>query len=75
MGEPPTTSIVPVDDDISLEGAYHDYNGRVKEKGSTSIDGADMSRMGKKQELKRNFKFIGIVGFVTILQVSRVQSS
>ena len=36
--------------------------------GGTIYDSADMSRMGKKQVLKRNFRFISIVGFMTILQ-------
>jgi len=38
--------------------------------GGTTQDGADMSRMGKQQVLKRNFRFISIVGFVTILQAT-----
>ncbi|CAK4031655.1 amino acid transporter [Lecanosticta acicola] len=49
---------------------YHDGELRAKEKGATDIDGEDMSRMGKRQELRRNFKFLGIVGFVTILQAT-----
>ena len=28
----------------------------------------DMSRMGKRQELRRIFRFISIVGFITVLQ-------
>lgn len=57
-------------DDLSLEGHHHDDDDQPKAKGATSIDGADMSRMGKKQELRRNFKFVAIVGFVTILQAT-----
>ncbi|ORY09001.1 amino acid permease-like protein [Clohesyomyces aquaticus] len=36
--------------------------------GSTQFDAQDMYRMGKKQELRRNFRMISIVGFVVILQ-------
>lgn len=64
------------EDDISLEARQRDGNGDgdgdgdIHDKGGTSADAADMSRMGKKQELRRNFKFVGIVGFVTILQAT-----
>lgn len=73
MGAAPQPEIRP-DDDNSLDGNIHAYDNydepQAKEKGATSIDGADMSRMGKRQELRRNFKFLGIVGFVTILQAT-----
>ena len=39
-----------------------------EQKGGTSHDVYDMSRMGKRQELRRNFRFISIVGFVMVLQ-------
>lgn len=39
-------------------------------KGGTAVDAEDMKRMGRVQELRRNFKFVGIVGFVTILQAT-----
>jgi len=42
----------------------------AKTKGGTSADLADMQRMGRTQELRRNFKFVSIVGFVTILQAT-----
>ena len=41
------------EDDVSLEACEHDGDGLIPEKGSTSVDAADMSRMGKKQELVR----------------------
>ena len=41
-----------------------------KQKGGTAADAQDMSRMGKRQQLQRNFQFISIVGFVMILQSS-----
>lgn len=54
-----------------------DYNGvelqdedLVKTKGGTSTDKDDMRRMGRTQELRRSFKFVSIVGFVTILQAT-----
>ena len=39
-----------------------------EQKGGTRHDVYDMSRMGKRQELLRNFRFISIVGFVMVLQ-------
>ena len=38
------------------------------QKGGTRQDVYDMDRMGKRQELRRNFRFISIVGFVMVLQ-------
>lgn len=69
MGAPELPDIHPADD-ISLEANDNADDPRLAEKGASSIDGADMSRMGKRQELRRNFKFLGIVGFVTILQAT-----
>ena len=39
-----------------------------EQKGGTRHDVYNMSRMGKRQELRRNFRFISIVGFVMVLQ-------
>ncbi|KAF2731414.1 amino acid transporter [Polyplosphaeria fusca] len=36
--------------------------------GGTNEDERDMQRMGKKQELRRNFRMISIIGFVVVLQ-------
>lgn len=69
MGAPDLPDIHPADE-LSLENGDHVDEPHLAEKGATSIDGADMSRMGKRQELRRNFKFLGIVGFVTILQAT-----
>ncbi len=41
-----------------------------KQKGGTAADARDMSRMGKRQQLQRNFRFITTVGFIMILQFS-----
>ena len=37
-------------------------------KGGTVEDCRDMHRMGKSQQLRRNFRFVSIVGFVMVLQ-------
>ena len=37
-------------------------------KGGTRHDVHDMSRMGKRQQLRRDFRFVSIVGFVMVLQ-------
>ncbi|KAK3724871.1 hypothetical protein LTR37_000919 [Vermiconidia calcicola] len=52
---------------ISVEVASDDGKA-VIQKGGTRVDEHEMARMGKQQELRRNFKFVGIVSFVTILQ-------
>lgn len=49
---------------------YENGNGEVEQKGGTPADAQDMDRMGKHQQLQRNFKFVTIVGFVMILQFS-----
>ncbi|KAK5116834.1 hypothetical protein LTR85_009094 [Meristemomyces frigidus] len=38
--------------------------------GGTGFDARDMQRMGKKQELKRNFELFSIIGFISILQAT-----
>ena len=40
----------------------------LEQKDGTRQDVCDMSRMGKRQELRRDFRFISIVGFVMVLQ-------
>ncbi|KAL8629747.1 hypothetical protein Q9189_004541 [Teloschistes chrysophthalmus] len=52
----------------SPDFTYED--GLQPQKGSTQADVLDMSRMGKRQELQRNFRFLSIVGFIMILQSS-----
>ncbi|CAK1355822.1 unnamed protein product [Cercospora beticola] len=58
------------EDGISVRSIHEVETAAVEKKGGTITDGYEMSRMGKKQELRRNFKFVGIVGFVTILQAT-----
>ncbi|KAF2172958.1 hypothetical protein M409DRAFT_49461 [Zasmidium cellare ATCC 36951] len=56
--------------DFKPEDQLDGDEGAMVQRGGTSTDAADMNRMGKTQELRRNFKFVGIVGFVTILQAT-----
>ncbi|KAK4975186.1 hypothetical protein LTR42_004396 [Elasticomyces elasticus] len=74
------------DERMSMEEFGSDGKTDVAQKGGTASDEQEMRRMGKVQELrvsrsplllpswtdyrKRNFKFVGIVGFVTILQAT-----
>ena len=37
------------------------------DKSGTTIDQQNMQRLGKKQELRRNFRFISVVGFTAVL--------
>ncbi|KAK0304625.1 hypothetical protein LTR82_017132 [Friedmanniomyces endolithicus] len=55
---------------LSIGEYGNDDKPGVALKGGTAFDEQEMRRMGKVQELRRNFKFIGIVGFVTILQAT-----
>lgn len=41
-----------------------------KEKRGTADDQRDMWRMGKAQELRRNFRFVSILGFTMLVMVS-----
>lgn len=42
----------------------------VVEKKGTGNDQHDMYRMGKKQEMRRNFKFLSIFGFTMVLMAT-----
>ncbi|KAK4546375.1 hypothetical protein LTR36_002052 [Oleoguttula mirabilis] len=45
-------------------------NGVINEKVGTGSDAKDMHRMGKTQELRRNFSFFPIFGFAAVLMVT-----
>jgi amino acid permease len=55
------------DDDPDL---YDDYHGHLKSNRhrGTQIDKNDMKRMGKQQELRRNFRTLSTLAFTVILQ-------
>ncbi|EMC93285.1 hypothetical protein BAUCODRAFT_235090 [Baudoinia panamericana UAMH 10762] len=55
---------------FSIDDSGSDGKSSAAQKGGTAADEREMDRMGKVQELRRNFKFVGIVGFVTILQAT-----
>lgn len=59
-------------DDKQLSNVVAYENGDTAEitHGGNAFDAKDMARMGKKQELRRNFEFFSIVGFVSILQAT-----
>ncbi|SMR44927.1 unnamed protein product [Zymoseptoria tritici ST99CH_3D1] len=69
MGEFEPTQVHAIDRS-SFEDREHSHESLSHEKGGNTRDEVDMSRMGKKQELRRTFKFVSIVGFVTILQAT-----
>ena len=73
--EKPTAQIVQVVnsaaslDTTADSSNNNNYDDEIQEqKGGTRHDGYNMNRMGKRQELRRNFRFISIVGFVMVLQ-------
>jgi hypothetical protein len=47
-----------------------DENAEVSEKKGTEADQRDMHRMGKMQELRRNFRFVTIFGFTMVLMAT-----
>ncbi|KAF2110208.1 amino acid permease-like protein [Lophiotrema nucula] len=49
-------------------GEHHAVSTHTTSLGGTQYDAQDMHRMGKQQELRRNFHLISIVGFVVVLQ-------
>lgn len=49
-----------------LSSADDEYHGSLK--GHTRADCADMSRMGKEQELRRNYRPLSALAFTVILQ-------
>lgn len=58
-------------DTKEIDVGYADVTtNEVLVKGGTYEDAADMTRLGKRQELRRNFTFLSIAGFVMILQSS-----
>jgi choline transport protein len=42
----------------------------ILDKGSTARDQRDMYRMGKQQELRRNFRFVSIFGYSMVLMAT-----
>jgi choline transport protein len=45
-------------------------DGVVSEKKGTAGDQKDMYRMGKQQELRRNFRFVSIFGYSMVLMAT-----
>lgn len=52
MGKATPIPDMKPEDGISLEDHQHEVEAAVQEKGGTSNDGVEMSRMGKRQELR-----------------------
>jgi choline transport protein len=46
------------------------HDGLVSEKKGTEGDQRDMYRMGKQQELRRNFRFVSIFGYSMVLMAT-----
>jgi hypothetical protein len=56
-----------IDDDADLD--YHGHlRNNQQDEGHTRLDAREMKRMGKKQELKRNFRTLSTIAFTIILQ-------
>jgi choline transport protein len=61
----PTEAVVasPCDSELQHEGV-------ISEKKGTVGDQKDMYRMGKQQELRRNFRFVSIFGYSMVLMAT-----
>lgn len=75
MPSSPLTEKSPADihihravDDGDFTSATHGHDEPPDNKGNTPHDSSDMHRMGKRQQLRRDFRFVSIVGFVMLLQ-------
>lgn len=69
----PTTRVVDADqmsDKLSDKADYHDHlrGSRTGDHGFTKNDRSDMRRMGKQQELRRDFRALSALAFTVILQ-------
>lgn len=66
----PTSREVIDPDQLSDKDAYHDHlRGSQKDDyGFTKNDKSDMRRMGKQQELRRDFRALSALAFTVILQ-------
>lgn len=56
----------PTDKSFELDVSPADEDARPNDHGNSSNDSADMLRLGKKQEFKRNFDLWSAIGFVAI---------
>ena len=66
----PTAREVIDADQLSDKGDYHDHlrGSRSGDNGFTKNDRSDMRRMGKQQELRRDFRALSALAFTVILQ-------
>ncbi|KAK5687105.1 hypothetical protein LTS10_001242 [Elasticomyces elasticus] len=53
--------------DMAMETVDPVYEGLSEVKRGTAVDQLDMQRVGKVQELRRNFRFISVLGFTAVL--------
>ena len=53
---------------LALEG--FEQTSLPPDKAGSPVDRRDMWRMGKKQELRRNFRFLPIFGFAAVLMIT-----
>ena len=58
-------------DKVDYHDQYHDHlRGSRSDNGFTKNDRVDMRRMGKQQELRRNFRFVSIFGYSMVLMAT-----
>ena len=56
-------TVLPCESELRQDGA-------ASEKKGTARDQKDMYRMGKQQELRRNFRFVSIFGYSMVLMAT-----
>jgi choline transport protein len=64
------SNVVAHRDSESQEGVLEGVSKTVSEKRGTDGDQRDMYRMGKQQELRRNFRFVSIFGYSMVLMAT-----
>ncbi|EJP67665.1 amino acid transporter [Beauveria bassiana ARSEF 2860] len=55
----------PDDANVSGSASWNEALNKELQEGFTSADRADMQRMGKKQQFRRNFRLMSTIGFTT----------
>lgn len=55
---------------VAGDGAFLTEFENGPDEDGTQLDKTDMRRMGKKQQLKRNFRFLSIFGFTMVLMAT-----
>lgn len=70
LGEKSTVTIQPESRPEDVEDASIPSDSPAGGRVGNTHDRYDMHRMGKKQELRRTFKFVSLIAFISVLQAT-----